>query len=101
MKRTFLNLLEFGFFASWKHWHLFLNSNISIQRDLKLFCSEIRFSAWLSTLCQLQFEMYYFLLWVFLFLNQISLVIAKTRLFIMVWAKYSAIRWCAGFPKEL
>ena len=38
---------------------------------------------------------------VFLFLNWISLVIAKARLFVMVWAKYSAVRWYAGFPKEL
>lgn len=44
---------------------------------------------------------YYVFFFLILFLNWISLVIAKARLFVMVWAKYSAVRWYAGLPKEL
>jgi len=38
---------------------------------------------------------------IYLFLNWISVVIAKARLLVKVWTKYSAVRWYAGLPKEL
>lgn len=48
------------------------------------------------------FGLFAFIFFNLYFLNfLITLVIAKARLFVMVWARYSAIRCYAGLPKEL